>query len=182
MENSEEIAKKWEENPMLRPRISYVVVNCAVGKSGEPLQKAMKIIEELTGQKPAQCKAKQTVREFGIRKDEPIACRVTLRGNKATDFLKKALSVVDFKIKQRSFDDQGNVAFGIKEHIQLPGVRYDPDIGIIGFDVSIRVERPGNRITKRRKMRATVPETHRVGRAETMAFLERTLGVKLVES
>lgn len=182
MENVEEIAKKWEENPMLRPRISYVVVNCAVGKSGEPLQKAMKIIEELTGQKPAQCKAKQTVREFGIRKDEPIACRVTLRGNKATDFLKKALSVVDFKIKNRSFDDQGNVAFGIKEHIQLPGVRYDPDIGIIGFDVSIRVERPGYRIAKRRRMRAVVPVAHRVGKVETMTFLERTLGVKLIES
>lgn len=182
MENSEKIVKKWEENPMLKPRISYVVVNCAVGKSGDPLQKAMKVVEEITGQRPAPCKAKQTIREFGIRKDEPIACRVTLRGNRAIDFLKKALSVVDFKLKEKSFDEQGNVAFGIKEHIQLPGVRYDPDIGIIGFDVSIRVERPGYRVASRRRMRGVVPESHRVGKVETMAFLERALGVKLVGS
>jgi large subunit ribosomal protein L5 len=182
MENADQIAKKWEENPMLTPKISSVVVNCSVGKSGDPLQKAMKLVEEITGQKPAQCKAKQTIREFGIRKDEPISCKVTLRGARAIDFLKRALSVVDFKLKERSFDEQGNVSFGIKEHIQLPGVRYDPDAGIIGFDVSITIERKGRRIAKRRRIRRSVPESHRVGKSEAMAFLEKTLGVKIIGS
>jgi large subunit ribosomal protein L5 len=182
MSSVEEIVKKWEANPMLRPVTRQVVVNCSVGKSGEPLQKAMRILETITGQKPAQCKAKQTVREFAIRKDEPISCRVTLRGSRAMEFLKKALSVVDFKLRETSFDDQGNVSFGIKEHIQMPGVRYDPDIGIIGFDVCIKVERPGYRIAKRRRMRANVPVSQRVGKVEAKAFLQQTLGVKLVES
>jgi large subunit ribosomal protein L5 len=182
MENAEQIAKKWEDNPMLTPKISSVVVNCCVGKSGDPLQKAMKLVQEITGQKPTQCKAKQTVREFGIRKDEPISCKVTLRGSRAIDFLKRALSVVDFKLKERSFDTQGNVSFGIKEHIQLPGVRYDPDVGIIGFDVSITIERKGRRISKRRRIRRRVPLSHRVGKNEAIVFLERTLGVKIVAS
>jgi large subunit ribosomal protein L5 len=182
MENVEDFGKKWETNPMLKPRIGYVVVNCSVGKSGEPLQKAMKVLGEITGQKPAQCKAKQTIREFGIRKDEPIACKVTLRGNRAIEFLKKSLSVVDFKLKESSFDDEGNVSFGVKEHIQLPGVRYDPDIGIIGFDVSIRIEKKGNRVARRRRMRATVPRSHRVEKNEAMAFLQQTLGVKVIGS
>jgi large subunit ribosomal protein L5 len=182
MEKVEDIVKRWETNPMLRPKIGYVVVNCSVGKSGEPLQRAMKVLGELTGQKPAQCKAKQTVREFGIRKDEPIACKVTLRGTKATEFLKKSLNVVDFKLKESSFDNEGNVSFGIKEHIQLPGVRYDPDIGIIGFDVSIRIEKQGYRVSRRKKMRTTVPRSHRVGKSEAIAFLQQTLGVKIIGS
>nr|MDO8135000.1 50S ribosomal protein L5 [Candidatus Njordarchaeum guaymaensis] len=182
MEKVEDIIKKWETNPMLRPKIGYVVVNCSVGKSGEPLQKAMRLLGDITGQKPAQCKAKQTIREFGIRKDEPVACKVTLRGNRAIEFLKKSLSVIDFKLKESSFDDEGNVSFGIKEHIQLPGVRYDPDIGIIGFDVSIRIEKQGYRVARRRRMRTTVPRSHRVGKSEAIAFLQQTLGAKIVGS
>lgn len=182
MEKVDDVVKKWEANPMLRPRISYVVVNCSVGKSGEPLQKAVKVLGEITGQKPAQCKAKQTVREFGIRKDEPVACKVTLRGNRAIEFLKKSLSVADFKLKESSFDDEGNVSFGVKEHIQLPGVRYDPDVGIIGFDVCIRIEKHGYRVSRRRRMRAAVPRSHRVGKSEAIAFLQQALGVKIIGS
>jgi len=74
---------KPQENPMLKPRIEKVVVNVSVGRSGEPLERAMRIIEELTGQKPGVRQAKKTIREFGIRKKEPIACLVTL-GDRST--------------------------------------------------------------------------------------------------
>ena len=74
---------------MLKPRIEKVTVNISVGKSGEPLEKAAKVLEKLTGQRPCKRKAKQTIRDFGIRRGEPIACLVTLRGEKAKNFLKR---------------------------------------------------------------------------------------------
>ncbi len=96
--NEEEIRKKWEDTPMLKPRIRKVTVNMSIGKSGEPLEKAGKVLQQLTEQGPVKRRAKQTIREFEIRQGEPIACMVTLRKEKARRFLKKALQAVDNKI------------------------------------------------------------------------------------
>ena len=59
MSNEEAITKTWEEHPMLRPRIEKVVVNLSVGKSGEPLEKANRVLKEITGQTPRQEKSKE---------------------------------------------------------------------------------------------------------------------------
>jgi len=121
-------------NPMLKPRIGKVVINASIGKSGEPLERAMKILEALTGQKPSVRQAKKTIRDFGIRKREPIACVVTLRGERAEEFLRRAFQAVDNRISSSSFDKHGNFSFGIKEHIDIPGIRYSPELGIIGME------------------------------------------------
>jgi len=86
----EETRKKWQGNPMVKPRIEKVTVNMAVGKSGEILERATRVLEQLTGQQPCKRSAKMTIRDFGIRKGEPIAGIVTLRKEKAKEFLKKA--------------------------------------------------------------------------------------------
>jgi large subunit ribosomal protein L5 len=99
---------------MLKPRIDKVVVNLNVGKSGEPLEKANSVLKEITGQTPKKRKAKKTIRDFGIREGESIAVVVTLRKQKAIDFLKKVLPVVENKVSKRAFDERGNFAFGLK--------------------------------------------------------------------
>jgi len=123
-----EYESKWSKNPMLKPKIEKVTVNISTGRSGEPLDKASKVLEELTGQRPCKREAKKTIRDFGIRKGEPIACVVTLRGERAESFLKKSLAAVDNKIKANSFDEAGNFCFGIKEHIDIPGTKYVPSL------------------------------------------------------
>lgn len=178
--SEEEITRKWEENPMLKPRIKKVVVNMSVGKSGDPLEKASRVLKDLTGQNPCKRKARKTVREFGIRKGEPIACMVTLRKQRATDFLKKALTALDDKISKNCFDKHGNFSFGIKEHIEIPGVKYDPDIGIFGMDVCVSLSRPGYRVKNRRIKRTKVGAKHILTREEAMVFIKNTLGVELV--
>ncbi len=169
-----------QENPMRRIKVGKVVVNMAVGASGERLMKAAQVLEKLTGQKPSFRKAKKTIKDFGIRKGENIACMVTLRGEKALDFLKRALAAVDFKLKRSSFDPFGNFAFGVREHISLPGVKYDPMLGIFGFDVCVSLERPGYRVERRRRRRSKVGKEHRVTREEAWEFVERELGVTLI--
>jgi len=178
--SEEEITKKWEVQPMLRPRIEKVVVNLNVGKSGEPLDKASRVLKELTDQTPIKTKAKKTIRDFGIRQNEPIAAVVTLRKEKAINFLKKVLPVIDNKISRSSFDKQGNFAFGLKEHIEIAGVKYDPDIGIFGMDICVSMGRPGYRVKNRRKGKAPVGSKHVLTPAEAIIFAKQTLGVEIV--
>jgi len=176
----EEIRKKWQKNPMLKPRIGKVTVNICVGKSGEPLEKASKVLEELTGQKSSRRKARQTIRDFGIRKGEPIACVVTLRKEKAAEFLKKAFQAVGNKISKSCFDGFGNFSFGIREHIDIPGTKYSPELGIYGMDVCVSLERPGFRVKRRRKAKLKVGRCHLLTPEEAMVFIKDEFGVEIV--
>ncbi len=170
--------KAKKENVMRQIYISKVVVNMSLGTAGEPLSKAKTILEELTGQKPADVLAKRTNRDFGLRKGEPMGCKVTLRGEKAKEFAKRALDVTDFRIPVSSVDHAGNLSFGISEHIQIPGVKYDPNLGIFGMDVCICTERPGYRINRRRRGRHKVPRRHRITPDEAMSVLSTELGIQ----
>jgi large subunit ribosomal protein L5 len=165
---------------MLKPKIEKVVVNISVGKSGEPLEKATRVLKEITGQTPCKRRAKDSVRDFNIRKGESIACIATLRDEKALEFLNKALPIVDKKLSARSFDKQGNFSFGLKEHIELPGVKYDPDVGIFGMDVCVSMIRPGYRVKSRRKHKAKIGSKHVLTPEESMTFARETFGVEIV--
>ncbi|MDR0461263.1 MAG: 50S ribosomal protein L5 [Nitrososphaerota archaeon] len=177
---SEDAQNKWTEHKMLQPRIEKVVVNLNIGKSGEPLEKASRVLNEISGQTPYKAKAKKSIRDWGIRQGEPIACVVTLRREKGIDFLKKILPVIDNKLSKRSFDEIGNFAFGLKEHIDIPGVKYDPEIGIFGMDVCVSVNRPGQRIKIRRKQTKHVGKKHLLTSEESMEYVRQTLGVEIV--
>ena len=170
--------KAKKGNVMRHIFISKVVVNMSLGTSGEPLAKAKSVLEDLTGQKPVDVLAKRTNRDFGLRQGEPMGCKVTLRGDKAKDFAKRALDVSDFQIPVSAVDHAGNVSFGISEHIQIPGVKYDPNLGIFGMDVCICTERPGFRINRRRRARHKVPRRHRITPDEAMSVLSTELGIQ----
>ena len=173
------MTKKWETQPMLKPRIDKVVVNLNAGKSGTPLENASNVLIELTGQKPIKRKAKKTIRDFGIRQGEPISCVVTLRKQPAITFLKKVLPVLDNKLSRSSFDRHGNFAFGLKEHIEIAGVKYDPNVGIFGMDVCVSINRPGNRVKIRRKQKTHIGNNHLLTPDESIAFIKQILGVEI---
>ena len=164
---------------MLKPRIEKVTVNISVGKSGEPLEKAAKVLEELTGQRPCKRKAKQTIRDFGIRRGEPIACLVTLRGEKAKNFLKRTLQAIDNKLSKQCLDPYGNFTFGINEHIEIPGTKYVPELGIYGMDVSVTLGRPGYRVKRRRHARSKIGSNHLLTRHEATIFIKDEFGVEI---
>lgn len=165
---------------MLKPKICKVTVNISVGQSGEPLEKAGKVLQQLTSQKPVKRKAKQTIRDFGIRKGEPIACVVTLRKEKAVTFLKKALLAIDNKISKNRFDRNGNFSFGIKEHIEIPGTKYIPELGIFGMDISVSLGRAGYRVKERRRTKSSIGKGHLLTQEEAIVFVKDTLGVEIV--
>jgi large subunit ribosomal protein L5 len=169
--------KTVQENPMRTLRVGKVVLNIGLGKSGEAIERGKRVLEEVAGQKPAQTRAKKSVRDFGIHKGEPIGTVVTIRGNQTTELIKRLLVAKDGKLPESSFDPRGSVSFGIKEHIEIPGIKYDPAIGILGMNVSVLLERPGYRVSRRKRRTTKVGKGHFVSKEDAMGFFKEKFGV-----
>lgn len=167
------------ENPMRRIYVQKVVLNIGVGRSGEVVERAQEVLRQISGRTPIQTKAKKTIRDFGVRKGEPIGVKVTLMGDEAFQLLKRLLIAKGLKLPITSFDDEGNVSFGIKEHIEIPGTKYDPDIGIFGLDVNVKLERPGYRVARRRLCPSKVGRKQKVKRDEAIQFMKDTFKVEV---
>jgi large subunit ribosomal protein L5 len=161
--------------------IEKVVVNIGVGEAGEKLLKAVKVLELVTGQKPVQTLSKSTIRDWGIRRNMPIGARVTLRGPKAVDFLQKALTIRSNRLAAYSFDPRGNFSFGVPDYTDFEGMKYDPEIGVFGMDVSVSLQRPGWRVSRRVNRPRPVPRRHRVSRDEGIQFMKDHFKVEVVE-
>ncbi|MBO3754352.1 MAG: 50S ribosomal protein L5 [Candidatus Brockarchaeota archaeon] len=171
--------KREQGNPMRRIMIEKVVVNISPGKPGEPLEKAKQVLTLLTGMKPAERRARKTIKEFGVRRREAIAAIVTLRGSRAEEFLERAFTAVGRKVKASSFQN-GVFSFGVKEHIQFPGVKYDPKIGVLGMDICVKLCRPGFRVMYRRRRRSSVGRVHRITKEEAINFMRQRFGLEVV--
>ncbi len=161
-------------------RLEKVTVNMGAGEAGPKLEKAQKIIQAVTGKKVVVTKTHKRS-TFGVAKGRPIGCKTTLRGERAMEFLMNALEAVEKTLKKSQFDANGNFSFGVKEYIHIPGVRYDPDVGIVGMDVAVTLERPGYRIKKRRIRPSPVGRKHRIDPEEAMKWAIKELGVKIIE-
>ena len=163
---------------MRRISIGKVVINIGVGKSGEAVERARKVLEQITSQKPSQRKAKKSIRDFGTQKGEPSGLVVTARGQeRCKELIKKLLVAREGKVSESSFDARGSVSFGLKEHIEIPGIRYDPAIGILGMNVSILLERPGFSVARRNRRAARVGKAHLVSREEAIQYFKDNFGV-----
>ena len=169
-----------QQNPMLKPRIHKVVVNIGVGEGGDKLQKAEKVMEMVTGAKPARTLSKVANRDWGLRVGGPIGVRVTLRGEAAEAFLRKALDIRQFKVPDYSFDDGGNLNFGVADYTDFPGMKYDPEIGIFGMDIAVVIERPGGRVRRRRVESRKIPREHKVTREEAMQLMREKFNVEVI--
>jgi large subunit ribosomal protein L5 len=169
-------------NANLIPRIDKVVVHVGVGESGQRLVNAETIMKAITKQQPVRSIAKKTLPTFGIKKNEPIGAKLTLRGKAAEDFLIIALKATGNTLKKSQFDMQGNFSFGVEEHTDFPGMRYDPEIGIFGMDVSVALKRAGYRIAMRRVGQKKLPSRQRLNKDDTIEFVCKKFGIEILEA
>ena len=165
------------ENVMRAIYLEKVVLNMGVGKSGDAIETAKKALDQISGEKSCNRSAKKAHRDWGVRKGEPIGAAVTVRGDNAKILLKRLFEAKGDSVNARSFDKMGNISFGILEHIDIPGIKYDPKIGILGLDVSVRLARSGFNIGIRSKHKASVGVTHKITPAEAKAYLTKEFGV-----
>ena len=167
------------ESPMKKITLEKVVLNMGVGKSGDIIQVAKRALEQISGKKPSTRNARETQRDWGVRKGEPIGVAVTIRGEDAVVLLKRLLESKGNSINGKSFDNFGNFSFGINEHIDIPGVKYEPSIGILGLGISIALTRPGYGIRKRSKHKASVGKSHIITNQEAKDYLVKEFGVTI---
>ena len=165
------------ESPMKKISLDKIVLNMGVGKSGDEIEIAKRALDQITGKKSCSRNAKETQRDWGIRKGEPIGVSVTVRGEDAITLLKRLLDAKGDTVKGKSFDNFGNYSFGINEHIDIPGVKYEPQIGILGLGISISLSRPGYVIRKRSKHKASVGKSHIITSQEAKDYLVKEFGV-----
>jgi len=168
------------ENPMKKISLEKVVLNMGLGRSGDIIQTAKIALDHITGKKSNSREAKETQRDWGIRKGEPIGVSVTVRGEDAKELLKRLLEAKGNQVRGKSFDNFGNYSFGINEHIDIPGVKYDPKVGILGLGISVTLTRPGYGIRKRSKHKANVGKHHIIKAQEAKDYLIKEFGVTVV--
>ncbi|MBN2567114.1 50S ribosomal protein L5 [Candidatus Woesearchaeota archaeon] len=165
------------ENRMRMIRVEKITLNIGAGKDQGILEKGLKLLKNITGVEPVKTFTKKRIQAWGLRPGLPIGCKITLRGPAAHDLIKRVLASQENRLKKSHFDGFGNISFGIPECIDIPGTPYDPEIGIIGLEASITLDRPGFRVKKRMIKKAKVSPRHRITRDEAIGFMERTFGI-----
>jgi large subunit ribosomal protein L5 len=150
-------------NIMEVPRLSKIVINMGVGRATQQrslIEGALRDLEVIAGQKPVVTKARKSIASFKLREGQEIGAKVTLRGDRAWEFLDRLLSMAiprirDFRgLSPRSFDGHGNYTFGVTEQLIFPEVDYDRIDTTRGMDITI----------------ATTARTDEEGRALLAAF------------
>ena len=172
MENKEE--NKMKENLMRKVKIEKLVLN--VGGIGENLEKGFKLLKFLTGRKPKKTKSKKRIPSLGVKPGLEVGAVVTIRKD-IDDLLKKFLVSID-NILNKSQIIEGGFSFGIKEYIEIPGLEYQRDIGIMGLDVTVSFKRSGRRVKLRKIKKGKFPKKQRISKEEIIKFMEEKFNTK----
>ncbi len=165
-----------KENPMKKIKIEKVILS--VGANGEELEKSVKLLEILTGKKPKRTKSKKRIPSLNVRPGLEIGAFVTIRKN-SEEILNKMFVTIDNQIKAKQVSDD-HFSFGIKEYIEIPGVEYQRDIGIRGFDVTVVFRRTGKRVELKKIKKGKFPKRQHVSKEEIIKFMEDNFEIQFV--
>jgi large subunit ribosomal protein L5 len=133
-------------NVMEAPRLEKIVVNMGVGRATQQpslIEGAVRDLEVITGQKPLVTRARRSIAGFKLREGMNIGVKVTMRGDRAWEFLDRLIALAiprirDFRgLSPRSFDGHGNYTFGVNEQLIFPEVDYDRVDTTRGMDITI---------------------------------------------
>lgn len=168
-------------NTIRQISVEKVTLNIGAGKDQAKLEKGMKLINSIAGCKPVKTFTRKRIQEWGLRPGLPIGCKLTLRKQKALELLKRLFEAKDNTLQASNLDNEGNISFGINEYIDVPDVRYDPDIGIMGFQVCITLRRNGFRVKRRALKRHSIPRKHRIKKEDAIDFMKNAFNLKIGE-
>lgn len=148
-------------------KLDKLVINIGTGTDTQTQENAKKLLELITDRKPADEISKRRIPGFKITKGEKIGTFVTLRGNAARDMAVKLLSAADNTLKKKAVTDN-SISFGIREYIDISGVKYDPKIGMLGMNVNLSFKRAGTRVETRKRRSSEVPRRHKIIKSEEL--------------
>ncbi|MFH1307870.1 MAG: 50S ribosomal protein L5 [archaeon] len=157
------------KNKMQEIKIEKIVLSA--GATGEKLDRAVKLLNIISGMKTIKTSSNKRIPGFGIRPGLEIGCKVTLRGKKGVPLLKRLLQGVKNEIKESQIEEN-HLSFGIEEYIEVPGLEYQRDIGILGFNVTVVFERKGKRVKIKKIKRGKIPPRQNVSKEEIIDFMK----------
>ena len=160
-------------------RIEKVTLNIGTGKSQDQLEKGVQLLGLITGKKPIKTVTQKRIPGWGLRPGLPIGCKITLRNDDAKEVIKRMVEAKDFVLKNNNFDKNGSISFGLSEYIDIPGLKYNPEIGTMGLQICITLQRPGFRVKYRKIQKKKVPPKHRVTKEEAIDYLSKNFKVKM---
>jgi large subunit ribosomal protein L5 len=140
------IEKFGYSSPMQAPKLTKITVNMGVGEAKQDakmLEAAKEQLAAIAGQQPSVRRARKSVAAFKLREGMPVGLSVTLRGERAYEFLDRLTAIAiprirDFRgLNPRSFDGRGNYSMGVREQIIFPEIDYDNIDQVRGMDVTI---------------------------------------------
>lgn len=156
------------ENVMRNIKIEKLALS--VGGTAENLEKGVKLLKLITGRKVAKMKSAKRIPTFGVRPKLEVGAVVTIRKDISAT-LKKMLDAVNNNLKKKQVSEN-NFSFGIKEYIEIPGIEYQRDLGIMGFDVTVVFKRTGRRVKFKKIKQGKIPAKQRISKEEIIKFME----------
>ncbi|MBU4500966.1 MAG: 50S ribosomal protein L5 [Nanoarchaeota archaeon] len=162
-------------------KIEKVTLNIGTGEPGDKLEKAKKLLGTISGMKAVPTASNKRIPTWKVRPGLQIGCRVTIRGEKAKELLKRLLQGVENTLPEVKFDRQGNFSFGVPEYLDVPELKYDAEIGVIGFNVAVTLKRAGFRIKHRKLKKKKIPVKNKITKEESIEFVKKEFGTQIGE-
>ncbi len=166
--NKDSHSPNSKENLMREIKIDKVVLN--IGAVADELEKGVQLLKLLTGRKPAKMKSNKRIPALNVRPGLEVGAVVTIRKD-AEEFLKKMLIAEENQLKKTQISEN-NFSFGIKEYIEIPGVEYQRELGIMGLDVTVVFKRTGRRVRLKKMKRGKIPKRQVITPQEIIKFME----------
>ncbi len=160
--------------------VEKITLNCGTAGPGERLEKSLKLLQKISGMKPVSRKTEKRIPTWSVRPGLELGCMVTIRREKAIKLLKSFFIGKKNQIKESCFDDNGNFAFGFHEYLDVPGIEYDHEIGIIGFEVAVTLQRKGFRIRRRAAHKKSIPRKHKITKEDAINYIKKEYGVSII--
>ncbi len=167
-------------NVMREIYLEKVTINISVGNDKNAMERAKKLLIKLTNRTPSYVMARKRIATWSIRPGLPIGYKVTLRGEEGEKFLKWILESKGNKVSKSSIDKYGNFSVGVHEYLDLINMKYDAEIGVMGFEVAVNFARKGIRVKNRRLKKGKIPERHRVTKKEVIDYLSNKMKVEVI--
>ena len=159
--------------------ISKVIVNIGIGSNEQLLPNVKALLKKLTGREGTATHSKKRDPSLKVRKGQIIGAMVTLRKTEALDVLKRTLDANESKIKPSAIANN-SLNFGIKEYIDISGMKYDPKIGMFGMNVNASFARKGARVELRKRKRTKADVRHkRITNSEIAEYMKKNFNVSL---
>lgn len=164
-----------KENPMKNIEIEKIILG--VGGTGDYLEKGIKLLKFITEREPSRRKSHKRIPSLGVRPKLEVGAMVTIRKNKE-EMLRKLLIAVENTLKKSQISEN-TFSFGVEEYIEIPGIEYQRDIGMMGFDVTVVFKRPGKRVEQKKIKQGKVPKRHKISKEEIIKFMEEKFQITI---